>query len=178
MASTNQDVHESVSDSDLSSLNSTQSSCTSTTSRKKQIRHRFSSWTFQLTINTNAAALNGERASGSVTLQERHKYLLEHRKSKYNATHCYFRRSLLRFIRNILCPFGGYFHFHSVAWICPDQSPHKLWNFHHASLVPSFLVSSPGRFVKQPGIQRQRTAERRSEQHVGQTFRVWEPQPE
>lgn len=82
MASTNQDVHESVSDSDLSSLNSTQSSCTSTTSRKKQIRHRFSSWTFQLTINTNAAALNGERASGSVSIQERQKHLLQHLRSR------------------------------------------------------------------------------------------------
>ena len=68
-------------DSDLNSLSSTQSACTShtvTTSRKKQIRHGFSSWTFQLNFSADAAALNGGSASGSVTLQERQKYLLEH----------------------------------------------------------------------------------------------------
>ncbi len=81
--STDQDTHES--DSDLNSLSSTQSACTSTTvttSRRKQICLRFSSWTFQLTFSAYAAALNGGSASGSVTLQERQKYLLEHIRSR------------------------------------------------------------------------------------------------
>jgi hypothetical protein len=80
MASTDQDVHDS--DSDLDSLISTQSASTSTTARKKQVRHRFSSWTFQLTLSADAAALKGGCSSGSVTLQERQKYLLEHIRSR------------------------------------------------------------------------------------------------
>jgi hypothetical protein len=78
MASTEQDVHDS--DSDLDTSTSTQSASTRTTARKKQVRHRFSSWTFQLTFSTDSAALNGGPAS--VPLQERQKYLLEHIRSR------------------------------------------------------------------------------------------------
>ncbi len=52
------------------------------------------------------------------------------------------------YVHNIQCPPGGYFHIHSVAWICPDQSQHQLWNFHHATVVPCFLGSSPGWFCQ------------------------------
>jgi hypothetical protein len=76
MASTDPVVHES--DSELNNLNSSGSASNSTTARKKRVHHLFSCWTFQLTISTDAAALNGGRASGSVTLQERQEYLLEH----------------------------------------------------------------------------------------------------
>jgi hypothetical protein len=67
MASIAQDLHES--DSDLDCLTSTQSASTSTTARKKRSRHQFSCRTFQLTFSADASALNGGRASGSVTLQ-------------------------------------------------------------------------------------------------------------
>jgi hypothetical protein len=75
MAATAHDVHES--DADLDSLTSTQSVSTSTSARTKQIRHQFSSWTFQLIFSADSTALNGGSASGSVTRQERQKYLLE-----------------------------------------------------------------------------------------------------
>ncbi len=78
MASTEQDVHDS--DSDLDTSTSTQSASTRTTARKKQVRHRFSSWTFQRTLSTDSTALNGGPAS--VPLQERQKYLLEHIRSR------------------------------------------------------------------------------------------------
>ena len=41
---------------------------------------------------------------------------ISHGKYRYKAANCYFRRSLLRYVHNILCPPGGYFHLHSVAW--------------------------------------------------------------
>ncbi len=59
MASTDQDVHESGSG--LVSLTSTQSASTSITTRQKRVRHKFRSWTFQVIISTNAAALIGGR---------------------------------------------------------------------------------------------------------------------
>ena len=80
MASTDQDVHDS--DSELVNLNSSQSARTSTTAREKRVRHLFSCWTFQLIFSADAAALNGGSASGSVTLQQRQKYLLEHIRSR------------------------------------------------------------------------------------------------
>jgi hypothetical protein len=79
IASTAQDVHES--DFDLDYLTTTQSVSTSTTARKKRIRHQFSLQTFQLTFSADASALNDVRASSSVTLQERLKYLSEHIRS-------------------------------------------------------------------------------------------------
>jgi hypothetical protein len=79
MASTAQDVHESDSDDNLTS---TQSASTSIITRKTRIRHKFSSWIFQLVFSANAAALKGGSASSSVTLQERQKYLLEHMRSR------------------------------------------------------------------------------------------------
>jgi hypothetical protein len=78
MASTEQDVLDT--DSDLNTSTSTQSASTRTTARKKQVRHRFSSWTFQRTLSTDSTALNGGPAS--VPLQERQKYLLEHIRSR------------------------------------------------------------------------------------------------
>jgi hypothetical protein len=80
MASTDQVVHKS--DPKVDSLNSSQSASTSTTAQKKRVRRLFSCWTFQLTFSADASALNGGSESGSVTLQERKKYLLEHIRSR------------------------------------------------------------------------------------------------
>ncbi len=70
MTSRNQDISDS--DSALDSLNSSHAASTetTTTAQRKGVRHRFSVWTFQLTISADATALNGGRASDSVTLQE------------------------------------------------------------------------------------------------------------
>ncbi len=68
MTSRDQDISDS--DSKLDSLNSSYAASTETTAQKKRVRHRFSVWTFQLTISADATALNGRRASDRVTLQE------------------------------------------------------------------------------------------------------------
>jgi hypothetical protein len=75
-----QDISDS--DSELDSLNSSHAAGTETTAQGKRVRHRFSVWTFQLTISADATALNGGRASDSVTLQEKQKFLLEHVQSR------------------------------------------------------------------------------------------------
>ena len=80
MASRDQDISDS--DSELDSLNSSHAASTKTTAQRKRVRHRFSVWTFQLTISADATALNGGRASDSVTLQEHQKFLLEHVQSR------------------------------------------------------------------------------------------------
>lgn len=82
MTSRDQDISDS--DSELDSLNSSHAASTetTTTAQRKRVRHRFSVWTFQLTISADATALNGGRASDSVTLQEQQKFLLEHVKSR------------------------------------------------------------------------------------------------
>ena len=80
MTSSNQDSSDC--DSELGSLNSSHAASTETTAQRKRVRHRFSVWSFQLTISADATALNGGRASDSVTLQEQQKFLLEHVKSR------------------------------------------------------------------------------------------------
>ena len=71
MTSSNQDISDC--DSELDSLNSSHAASTETTAQRKRVRHRFSVWSFQLTISADATALNGGRASDSVTLQEQQK---------------------------------------------------------------------------------------------------------
>ncbi len=110
--------------SNLDSFTSTQSASTSIPARKKRIRHQFSCWTFQLTFSTDAAALNGGSASGSATLQERQKYLLEHIRSRMANTdrmshivafvEAYYDTSI---ISSALPEDISRVHFHSVAWI-------------------------------------------------------------
>ncbi len=68
MTSRDQDILDS--DSELDSLNSSHAASTETTAQRKRVSHRFSVWTFQSTISADATALNGGRASDSVTLQE------------------------------------------------------------------------------------------------------------
>jgi hypothetical protein len=80
MTSSNQDISDC--DSELDSLNSSHAASTETTAQRKRVRHRFSVWSFQLTISADATALNGGRASDSVTLQEQQKFLLEHVQSR------------------------------------------------------------------------------------------------
>jgi hypothetical protein len=80
MTSRDQDISDS--DSELDSLNSSHAASTETTAQSKRVRHRFSFWTFQLTISADATALNGGRASDSVTLLEQQKFLLEHVQSR------------------------------------------------------------------------------------------------
>ena len=79
---TSRDQVISDSDSQLDSLNSSHAASTETTAQRKRVRHRFSVWSFQLTISADATALNGGRASDSVTLQEQQKFLLEHVQSR------------------------------------------------------------------------------------------------
>ena len=81
MTSSNQDSSEDC-DSELDSLNSSHAASTETTAQGKRARHKFSVWSFQLTISADATALNGGRASDSVTLQEQQKFLLEHVQSR------------------------------------------------------------------------------------------------
>jgi hypothetical protein len=71
---------------ELDSLNSAQSASTGPSAQKKRVSHRFSSWAFQLTLSADATALTGGRESGSVTLQERKKILLEHVRSRMENT--------------------------------------------------------------------------------------------
>jgi hypothetical protein len=80
MTSRNQDILDS--NSELDCLNSSHAASTETTAQRKRVRHRFSVWSFQLTISADATALNGGRASDSVTLQEQQKFLLEHVQSR------------------------------------------------------------------------------------------------
>ena len=80
MTSSNQDISDC--DSELDSLNSSHAASTETTAQRKRVRHRFSVWSFQSTISADATALNGGRASDSVTLQEQQKFLLEHVQSR------------------------------------------------------------------------------------------------
>ena len=80
MASRDQYILDS--DSELDSLNSSHAASSKTTANRKSSRHRFSVWTFQLTISADATALNGGRASDSVTLQDQQKFLLEHVQSR------------------------------------------------------------------------------------------------
>jgi len=80
MTSSNQDISDC--ESELDSLNSSHAASTETTAQRKRVRHRFSVWSFQLTICADATALNGGRASDSVTLQEQQKFLLEHVQSR------------------------------------------------------------------------------------------------
>jgi len=80
MTSSNQDISDC--DSELDSLNSSHAASTETTAQRKRVRHRFSVWSFQLTISADATALNGGRASDSVTLQDQQTFLLEHVKSR------------------------------------------------------------------------------------------------
>jgi hypothetical protein len=68
MTSRDQDISDS--DSELDSLNSSHAASTKTTAQRKRVSHRFSVWTFQLTISADATALKGGRARDSVTLQE------------------------------------------------------------------------------------------------------------
>jgi uncharacterized membrane protein YsdA (DUF1294 family) len=83
---TSRDHVISDSDSQLDSLNSSHAASTETTAQRKRVRHKFSVWSFQLTISADATALNGGplrgRASDSVTLQEQQKFLLEHVQSR------------------------------------------------------------------------------------------------
>ncbi len=71
MSSRNQDFSGCGSDSELDSLNSSLAASTKATANSKRVRHKFSVRTFQLTISSDATALNGGRASDTVTLQER-----------------------------------------------------------------------------------------------------------
>ncbi len=71
---------------ELDSLNSAQSASTGPLAQKKRVRHCFSSWAFQLTLSADATALTGGRESGSVILQERKKFLLEHLRSRMEYT--------------------------------------------------------------------------------------------
>jgi hypothetical protein len=79
---TSRDQVISDSDSQLDSLNSSHAASTETTAQRKRVRHKFSVWSFQLTISADATALNGGRASDSVTLQDQQKFLLEHVQSR------------------------------------------------------------------------------------------------
>ena len=74
MTSSNQDISDC--ESELDSLNSSHAASTETTAQRKKVRHRFSVWSFQLTISADATALNGGRASDSVTLQEQQSFCL------------------------------------------------------------------------------------------------------
>ncbi len=80
MTSSNQDISDC--ESELDSLNSSHAASTETTAQRKRVSHRFSVWSFQSTISADATALNGGRASDSVTLQEQQKFLLEHVQSR------------------------------------------------------------------------------------------------
>jgi hypothetical protein len=60
---------------ELDSLNSAQTASTGPTAQKKRVHHRFNSWDFQLTLSADAIPLTGGRESGSVTLEERRKFL-------------------------------------------------------------------------------------------------------
>ena len=80
MTSSNQDISDC--DYELDSLNSSHAASTETTAQRKRVRHKFSVWSFQLTISADATALNGGRASDSVTLQDQQKFLLEHVQSR------------------------------------------------------------------------------------------------
>jgi len=80
MTSSNQDISDC--DYELDSLNSSHAASTETTAQRKRVRHRFSVWSFQSTISADATALNGGRASDSVTLQEQQRFLLEHVQSR------------------------------------------------------------------------------------------------
>ena len=82
MTSRNQDISDC--DSQLDSSNSSHAARTetTTTAQRKRVRHRFSVWSFQSTISADATALNGGRASDSVTLQDQQKFLLEHVQSR------------------------------------------------------------------------------------------------
>ena len=82
MTSSNQDISDCDSELGSDSLNSSHAASTKTTAQRKRVRHRFSVWSFQSTISADATALNGGRASDSVTLQEQQKFLLEHVKSR------------------------------------------------------------------------------------------------
>jgi len=82
MTSRNQDISDCDSQLDSSNSSHAASTETTTTAQRKRVRHRFSVWTFQLTISADATALNGGRASDSVTLQEQQKFLLEHVQSR------------------------------------------------------------------------------------------------
>ena len=82
MTSSNQDISDCDSELGSDSLNSSHAASTETTAQRKRVRHRFSVWSFQLTISADATALNGGRASDSVTLQEQQKFLLEHVQSR------------------------------------------------------------------------------------------------
>jgi len=82
MTSSNQDISDCDSELGSDSLNSSHAASTKTTAQRKRVRHRFSVWSFQLTISADATALNGGRASDSVTLQEQQKFLLEHVQSR------------------------------------------------------------------------------------------------
>jgi hypothetical protein len=84
MASAARDMLDSESEHD--SLGSTQSAGTGTTAQKERIHHSFSCWTFQLVFSADVTALNGGRASSSVTLQEWQKILLEHIRSRVDDT--------------------------------------------------------------------------------------------
>jgi hypothetical protein len=112
-------------ESELVTSNSLEDASACAIKQTKRISHQFKfifkCWFFLFTLNADATALNGGRLSDSVTLQQRHKAaaLLEHIKSD-------FRRSFSRFVHIVWAPSGGYFNFHSNAWICPGQSPHQL----------------------------------------------------
>jgi hypothetical protein len=82
MTSSNQDISDCDSELGSDSLNSSHAASTKTTAQRKRVRHRFSVWSFQSTISADATALNGGRASDSVTLQEQQKFLLEHVQSR------------------------------------------------------------------------------------------------
>ena len=48
-----------------------------------RIRHRFCSWSFHLTFSADSTALNGGRATGCVTIQDRQTFLRAHIKSRF-----------------------------------------------------------------------------------------------
>jgi hypothetical protein len=92
MSSGDQEASDSYAE--LDSFNSSHAASSTTTVETKRARHRFSAWTFQLTLSADATALNGGRASISVTLRERQKVSAWAHPSSlpsYNARNCYLR---------------------------------------------------------------------------------------
>ncbi len=79
-------LDQDMSDTDIDHLNSSPAASIMTTIPNKRagsrdfrnFRHRFSYWSFQLSFNADATALNGGSANYSLTRRERQKLLREH----------------------------------------------------------------------------------------------------